>query len=96
MRHFSPVLLAEELLDARGQLWIGIALREDRLREQKAEKECQLHRELAAAGTAKRTQLCVALQSLSNPARSCVSSLRSAGSFIVTSARSESIPSITT
>ncbi len=90
--HLGPLLLPEQLPYLRirrraGSGTLPPASRAPRQRKNQREDD---------AGTASSIQLPVALQSFSNAARSWDSSLRSAGSFIVTSPRPGSTPSTTT
>lgn len=87
-----PVLPLRKLLD-RGRV-TRCALRMGRMPangQRDEQRQCE-----GGAGTASSIQWPVALQSFSNAARSWESSLRSAGSFIITTPRGGSMPSTTT
>lgn len=94
--HLGPILLLEELPDlaligTRRRRTLRMRCPDPSAQQRGDQDQCD-----TGAGTASSIQFPVALQSFSNAARSWDNSLRSAGSFIVTSPRAGSTPSTTT
>src|SRR6185437_6224688 len=97
--YFLPLLLGKELLDGSG-LSAGLVTRLPAAGQsyatQQEKRSGKTNQRPPCWGTASRVQLAVAFHSASNFERSCLSSLRAAGSLTITSAWSESSPVTTT